>query len=69
MESTRELIAFLRLTSILKDLDDIQICIDSMRAGDPDDQGLQLDLDRRQTVADERRRKVEHALSKVISFN
>lgn len=63
------LVVFLKIGELLKDLEDIQICIDALRDGDADDQLVQLELDRKQAYLDARRKRLVRAIGRVYSLN
>lgn len=66
---TLELVRVLKLGEILRDIDDAQICIDSLRDAESDNQLTQLELDRKQAALDARRRSVVRAFGEIISLN
>lgn len=66
---THPLITLMKLNAIASSLDEVQATIDLGRKVAAEDQLVQLELDRHQTIVDARRATVEMSLLHIASLN
>lgn len=66
---THPLLTLMKLNAIASSLDEVQVTIDLGRKVAAEDQFVQLELDRHQTVVDTRRATVEMTLLHIASLN